>query len=326
MTFADLKARVYEDCGYLPSPSTVVATRVGNWINEGYRKLLREPGMIDLRQTELPLVSVANQTLYAIPQIFESINAIVNAVNGIRLRLMSRDLYRSIDPSERSIGTPYYYIPEGYRATFAQPAATGSGVWAVSTNPGDTTQVVTVNGVRLNGDQTAPQTATLNGLTRVAIGSFTDLVQIEAWNLSATALGAVSLYDAVTSGNELARIPIGRKNVLYDMIRLWPTPSAVYSYTIDGLMLIPTLTAETDTPIFPESYHDVLADYGKMREYERTADQRLPIAQGNYERGASNLRTYVQFPPDFHAVAGSRDSSIRRNDLGAYYPADYGWP
>jgi hypothetical protein len=326
MTFAELKARVYQDCGFNATPSTDVQTRVGAWVNEGYRKLLREPGMVDLRQTEFTFASVTSQTIYAIPQMFESINAIVNQANNLRLRLMSRDVYRSMDPGEVSSGLPYAYIPEGFRTAFRQPPTTGSGIWAVSTSVADTTQTVTIQGTRLSGDQTAAQTATLTGTSRVAVGSFTDLIQIEAWNVSAVCAGSISLYDAVTSGNELARIPIGRTSVLYETIRLWPTPAGVYTFLIDGLMLIPTLTAATDTPIFPESYHDVLADYAKMREYERTGSDRLPVAQQNYLAGAANLRTYIQFPPDFRAIAGSKGARNGWTDLGGWYPADYGWP
>lgn len=324
MTFLELKQGVYDLCGFGQSPSTAVVRRVGAWINEAQRRILRDPGMSDLRQGSLPFSSVAGQTLYAIPQVFERIDSIVQQTNDRKLRFMSRAMYRSIDPAERSSGMPDYYVPEGLRAVFMQPATTG--IWAASSAVGDTTQKVNLQGVRASGDINQPIQTTLTGTTRVAIGSVTDYLEVLSWNLDTVATGTVSLYDAAAAGNVLARIPIGFKAVQYEVIRLWPTPAQALPYVVDGQWLIQDLVQDTDVPMLPPSYHDILGDYARMREYERTGDKRLSIAATQYGDGKNKLRVYVQFPPDYRPVAGSIDATVRRNNLGSWYPADYVWP
>lgn len=325
MTFLELQQRVYRDTGFADVPQAAVVTRVKGWINDAHRRTLRDPKLTELRQGSLPFSSVANQTTYAIPQVFAKIDAIVQQTNDRKLRFMSRGVYRSIDPGERSSGTPDSYVMEGLAPVFRQPdptGATGSGVWVVSSNAADTTQTVNFQGVRLSGDINTPIQVTLNGTTRAAIGSVTDYIEILSWNLSAGAAGTVSLYDAAVSGNLLARIPIGFKNVQYEIIRLWPTPTAVLAYLVDGQYLIQDLVQDTDIPMLPPDYHDILADYARMKEYERTGDKRLTVAADLYHTGVKNLRDYVQFPPDWRPIAGSIDNTVRRNNLGSWFPAD----
>ena len=323
MTFAEIRTRIYHDCGFADTPAAAVITRVKDWVNEGQRRVLRDPKFSKLRTGTVSFSSVATVTIYGFPQVFERVDAIVQQTNDRRLKFITRDMYRSMDPAERATGVPDSYCPEGYGVLFKK-LVTDGGIWAVSTDTGDT-QVLTYEGIGTNGDQVGPAQVTLTGTSRIRLGTttFHDLL---GWNLASAAIGNVSLYDASSSGNEIARIPIGQRSVRYDMFRLWPTPTVVLPYAVDGQFKIFDLVQDTDVPMWPESYHDVLCDYGRMKEYERTQDARLSIATTQYNDGKEKLRQYVEFPDDYNPVASSISGIVRRNNLGGWFPADVGWP
>ncbi len=329
MTFLELKQAVYADTGFISAPPTEVITRVGRWINEAHKRVLRDPAMSNLRQGTFSFASVASQTTYALPEVFENIDGIVQESNNVTLRLMTPASYRLIDPGETAIGNPYYYVPLGWESIYVKPdQSTGTGIWAESTSAADTTQTVTIQGVRLNGDLQGEISATLTGTSRVALGTITDYIDVRTWNISAVAVGTIRLINTLVAGTELARIRPGAKSVQYNMIRLWPTPSAVLSYRVDGQLKVGDMIADTDIPLFPPTYHDVLADYGRMREYERTGDSRYGTAKVAYEDGSVKLREYVQFPPDYRPIAGrlSQGGVGWTNLPGGFFPTDRGWP
>ena len=324
MTFAQIRTRIYRDCGFADTPAAAVVARVKDWVNEGHRRVLRDPKFSKLRDGTVPFSSVVNVTIYGFPQVFERVDAMVQQTNDRRLNFLTRDKYRAMDPAERATGVPDSYVPEGYGVLYKK-LVTDGGIWAASSNIGDTTQVLTYEGTATNGDQVGPAQITLTGTTLIQLGTttFHDLL---GWNLSAPALGTVSLYDAASLGNEIARIPIGQQSVRYDLFRLWPTPSQVLPYVVDGQFKIFDLVQDSDVPMWPESYHDVLCDYGRMKEYERTQDTRLSVASNQYTEGKEKLRQYVEFPDDYNPVAASISNVVRRNNLGGWFPADVGWP
>jgi hypothetical protein len=325
VTLSALLAAVYADCGFQASPPTAVVTRVTRWINDGQREALRSAGMRLVQPVTLTMASVVGQALYALPQIFESIDQIIDTTNMREVLYMDQHQYRAIDPGLTSTGAPFRWVPWGYLPVLVQPAATP--VYAVSSSAADTTQKVYAQFVRSNGDIQATVNATLTGTTRVQLGSLSDIAWILLVNLSATCAGTVSLYDAASNGNVLARVPIGAQSVQYQAIRLWPTPSAVYSYTIDGQAPLTDLTQTTDVPVLPPDFHKMLTDYARMREYERTDDDRLTTARAAWQDGLTRLRLWTEYPPTYRPVASSRNMTRRGySPLGSDFPAEPGWP
>lgn len=325
MNLGQLALAVYGDTGYTTVPADpAVQTRVYRWINEAHRKILREPSMMGLRQIQLSVNSVANQPMLALPMAFEKVDTIVQITNSRRLRYMTLDRSTLIDPANRSSGVPDFWGGPWWEPVATEPASTG--VWVVSSSISDTTQKVNFQGIRANGEIQALQQVTINGLTRVPIQSaVTDFAWIEMWNLDSAAVGTISLYDAATLGNELARIPIGATSVQYQVVRLWPTPADVYAFTVQGVAEITDLTNATDVPLLPPSYHDILSAYARMKEYERTQDNtRFPIAQGEYLEGLAKLKAFVEWPPDYRPIAGGGGplGVTWPNLPGGWYPAD----
>jgi len=125
----------------------------------------------------------------------------------------------------------------------------------------------------------------------------------------------------------LAQIPAGFLSVQYDAIRLWPTPSDVWAFNVDGQYAIQPLVQDTDIPSLPPGYHDVLCDYARMKEYERTQDARYAMAASMFADGEKKLKTFVEFPQDYRPVAGQPTNRFGFTNLpGGYFPADSRWP
>jgi hypothetical protein len=200
---------------------------------------------------------------------------------------------------------------------------TSDGVWAVSTSAGDV-QTVRIVGITANGDRQAEATATMTGVARVAIGALTTYVTILSFNLNSAAVGVVSLFDAAAAGNELARIPTGATSVQYQAVRLWPTPGAAANLIVDGQFSIPKLVNDTDVPMLPESFHDAVQAYGRMKEYERTGDDRYAIARGDFETRVNALVYSVEYPADYVPVSGRlQGRGVGVSTLGSAYPAEF---
>lgn len=80
-------------------------------------------------------------------------------------------------------------------------------------------------------------------------------------------------------------------------LRLWPTPDRVYTVTLDYLKDAPDLAAGSDSPLFDETYHDLLvwgavADLAfRERDYSGAAwaDQQYRMRLAELER-AYNVR------------------------------------
>jgi len=329
VTLEQLRQNCYHDLGYGSQPGSAVVQKFTDWLNEGHRRILREPSLIDLRLVTLPFSSVANIGTYGLPQALEVINAVVLISNQVRLRFRSRDWFRSVDPAETSTGTPDFWIPGGLQPLSLQPPVTGTGIWVASSSGSDTTQKVAFQGVRANGDVQPEVQVSLSGLARIPIqSSVSDFVQVLLWNLDGTCQGDVSLYTAASGGTQLGRIPTGSTSVQYQSVRLWPTPSSVFSFTIDGRAEISDLLNANDVPLLPPSYHDLLMAFARMREYETKQDPRYPIAQDMFVSGFEEMRSSVQYPPDYKPVAGSRGAiGLVWPNLGnGWIAADYEWP
>jgi hypothetical protein len=292
-------------------------------VNEAHRQILRDAAFQDLRLITLTFSSVASQKFYGLPQGFEILEDIVNQANQQRVRLKTRDAIKTYDPGDTSSGLPSFWIPWGLQCVIIDPASTG--IWVASDAAGDTTQTVTFQGIRANGDIQPEKTAVLTGTSRVAIDStVTDYAQVLMWNLSAAPAGNVSLFDAAVSGNTLARIPRGATSVQYQRIRLWPTPADVYTFTVDGRAEITDLTNANDVPLLPPSFHDLLATFAKYREFLRMNDPRADAELNIFIDGVQKLKSDQQFPADYRPVAGSRQGVgwLFPNLPGGWYPND----
>jgi hypothetical protein len=247
------------------------------------------------------------------------VRAITDRTNDRILTPLTWLAIRAGDPGLDASGPPYGYVRVGHRFVSRLPVSTG--VWAVSSAAGDTTQSIQLNGIRSGGLLTGDQTATLTGTSRVAIGTFTDYVDITTVSLSAVAAGTITLYDAAASGNILAEIAIGHLYPSYQGVYLYPTPTSAVTYYADGVSRILDMDDTLDVPVLPEEFHDLLIPATLMLEYEHKDDSRYVKAVELFKDGLSDLKYHLSGSPDVMPTLGS-PVLPRTSRLGGWFPAD----
>jgi len=319
MTLKDLENDLLQRLGYDASkPQSDARTMLRGFINEWHRRILVAPGLTRLRDSIITFATVASQARYSLPQSIEKIYAIYEpTTNRIRLAERSLDWLRNM-PSTTS-GVPEAWIPFGYSPTTQQPASTG--LWVASSSASDTMQKVYIEGTRSGGYFDAPGTTALNGTTRVQVGTLTDYVDVLKFELDLVPTGAVSLYDAAASGNELARIPARQIASRYVSILLWPTPSSALTMYVDHARALADLQQPTDVPLLPTDFHYLLSVGARFNEYENKGQaQMMALMKADLTAGMTALRDWVENNPDYIIVPGQQPRTTRFSNLGSYYP------
>lgn len=318
MTYSEILLDIYRSLNYGDTPETKIVSRVKARVNQIHRELLAEPGLDLLRDDTFTFATVASTVRYGLPSNIEFVKGIHERTNQANLQLRTLAWVRAQDPGLVATGTPIVFAPIGLMQVQTQPAA-ATGLWAVSSAAGDTTQDVYTETFRTGG-YLVKATTRLTGTTRVQIGTFTDHVEVDKFYLSATCVGTISLYDASTGGNELARIAIGQTSAHYHGIQLWPTPSAAITYYVDYTRQIEDMVQDTDEPLLPRDFHWLLTDGARSREYEKADDTRATTAAARFEKGKGDLKYRVLCTPDYKPVPG-RGGVLGYSNLGGWYPA-----
>lgn len=322
MTFSEILDAVYADTNASASPAAGYVTRIKRYVNEGVRAVLREPGLGRLVDSDsaLTFASVAATVRYVLPEAVSRINGITERTNDLALRPMSLQAYRHADPDPTSSsGTPTHYVPIGRMAVAVQPSD-ASSIFVKSSSASDTTQTAYIEGL-ITGGYRRTASVTLTGTTAVNLSSaISTFIEIEDFYLSAAAVGTVTLHEDSGAGTELARITIGATRPRYFGLYLWPTPAAAVTYRVDYRREVLDLVNNTDEPPLPTDFHSMLVAYARMREYEKTSDDRFELARQEYERALSRLKYFTQVDADAIPVLGG--SMVGRSRLGAWFPAD----
>ena len=66
--------------------------------------------------------------------------------------------------------------------------------------------------------------------------------------------------------------PQGRSSTYQLIVNLFPVPDAVYAMQYDFVKEATEMTDSSDTPDFPEAYHDILIDYVLWKSYQHVRD------------------------------------------------------
>lgn len=317
MTLNQIQLAIYRRCNYLDTPAADVVTRILQWINIWHQRILAKPGLEDLRDILVTFASVAGQTTYALPQGLTRIDDIFEATTPRSLRQGSIGWIRQYDPQLLATGVPEVYAVVSGSQVMLNPSTTG--VWVASTSASDVTQIAHIEGLRTGGYLSGDQYATVTGTTRVAIGAFTDYLDLSKAYITATAAGVVSFYDAAVAGNELARISIGRTSQKTEVVQLWPKPTTAITYSIDGKRLVDDLAVATDVPTLPAEFHWLLIEAGSYEEWMRKTDPRATNAMNELTDGIKDLRNWVTNLPDYRPKSGERFD--RPSRLGGQFPA-----
>lgn len=322
MNLGSILASLYRDFGYPASPPPVITTRLTAFINRAHRETMTLPELSRLRVSTTLATITANTARTGLPADVLRVLGITDRTNQIKLAEVPLASLRLTDPGQANTGSyPWRFAVIGNQATQLQPATTG--LWAVSSSASDTTQTVAVEGLLTGGYPFVPAVTTLTGTTRVAIGSRTDYIEVTKFYLSSAGVGFVSLYDAVSAGNELARIPIGDTYSRYQAIEWYPIPTSSTPEYVDFERRIFDLVASTDEPLLPVDFHDVLELGAKVCEYEQLKDSYAVSARQAYTARQSALKSWVMNDGD--RIASLRPTRLGWNRLGGTYP-NQGWP
>src|SRR3990167_2362033 len=320
MTNGTILADLYRRLNYATSPASDVTTRLQALLNESLQDLYSEPGLgeaLSLHRPPLTFASVADTATYALPPGISRVAAIREGTNDRRLEMRSHQWYRSAEPDPTAnSGTPSVWVPLGFGAVSVQPSD-ASEIFVDSTSGSDTGTAY-IEGIRTGG---YPRTlsVTMTGVTAVSLGAaITDFIQITKFYISAAAVGTVTLHEDASGGTELARIPIGQTFSRYQLVALWPTPSAAITYTVDGERDLPDMANANDEPPFPSRFHRLLIDYVLWKEWDKKDDERATDAERRYLRGVRQLKYFVTCPPDY--LPSRVGNGVERNRLGGVYP------
>ena len=308
------------------SPDSTTQTRVRGFLADTIREVLSTSGFERLRFATLTFDSVAAQDTYGLPVAFAKIARVVNRTN--QRHLVERDLswLRDVNPSPTiTSGTPEAYILKGWQASQLQPS-NASELFAKSSSGSDTTQKVYLEGYVTGGLPRISSSSgvTLTGTTAVSLGStITTWEAITKFYSDAVGAGIISLHEDSGSGTTLAQIAIGKTSSLYASIALWPTPSGVVTYHVDGLRTITDLAQSADPVPWPEDFHQ-LAVYGACyRECARLQDDRIATFKPLYDAELRRLKGWVWHDASSRLVPRWVPTGGGVSNLGGWFPADW---
>lgn len=318
MTFLEIQQDTYRRLNKATSPDTATTTRIKAFINQRHRTLMSEPGMDQLRNATTTFASVAATARVALAQTITRVNAIYQTTENRRLGERDLDWLRSVDPQQTS-GTPTVYVPLGYEYAAKQPS-NASQVWVKSTSASDV-GTLRIEGVRTGG-YPASASVTLTGTTAVQVGTFSDWTQIDKVFSSAAAVGAITVHEDSGTGTELAQIRIGAYRPYYFVILLWPTPAGVLTYSVDYTREITDMAQDTDEPLLPTDFHDLLSMGARLDEYEKTDDKRFTVAASEWQRKFVMLQYWLHGRASARKIPRAMSGRVGISDLGGNYPAD----
>jgi hypothetical protein len=316
MTFLEILQDSYRRLGFAASPAADVVTRFKAFANETHRNILSDPDLTKLRDGSTTFASLADREEYGLTPAAIRISSITERTNQRRLVEMSLNELRALDPALTATGAPEAYIRLGVAAVALQPAD-ASELFLKSTAAGDT-QVAYVEGFTTGG---FPRSAsvTLTGTTAVSLSAtITTWERVTKVYLASAAVGVITLHEDSGVGTELARIGIGQKASRYYGIQLYPTPSQAITYYVDGQFAVTDMVNDTDVPLLPEDFHDLIGLGIRVKEYEKTDDlKRLQIARQEYNSRRNALRYWVISSGDASQTSRTR---LGYSSLGAWFP------
>lgn len=312
MTRSEIETAIYRRLGKnVSSIDTTTQTRIRHFVNRRYRRLLADAGWRTTTQT-ITLSSVASQSRYVLPAV-DRILAFRDLTNDRPLDLLSVGRYRQVaaDPTAAP-ATPSCYVVHGYEAVAKQPS-NASELFLDSSSASDT-QVAYAE-VDITGGYPRSLSVTLTGTTAVSLSSsVTTVIRVRKLYLASAAVGVVTLHEDADGGTELARIGIGQTTQRYLVVDLWPQPSAVVSYEIDVEVPVTNLAQDTDEPMLPERFHDLLELGAAMDEYGKTGDDRYILMDREYKALHSEWVYWVALQTPSQPVTAEWST------LGAYFP------
>lgn len=334
MDLYSIQNTIYDSVGIMSTiaagnPEANAITRIARYINLAYHQVHGKKGMRKLRRALLTFSTVANSPFVVLPQAAVRLLTLSDRVNNIPYEELTMEEIRYRDPGLKSTSaTPSAYAVIGMNsAVAADPSASGQCT-VVSSSATDTGATHQAYGEFITaGGYPALQAAlgvpvNLNGLTPVNIGP-ADAIAVQKFYTGqaavagpSAAVGVLSLKDG--AGNVIATIGPGRTMARYTRLHLFPVPSAVIPIYADVELHIENLTNQSDEPILPEDFHDVLVSGALYREYKKRNQITLYREEkAEFNQRVAELRSWINKPSGV-VLNGSRGRQF--SQLGPWFP------
>jgi hypothetical protein len=116
----------------------------------------------------------------------------------------------------------------------------------------------------------------------------------------------------------LSQIEIGQTSAQYYRIQLWPTPTAVLTYTVDYVRKLLDMVNDTDEPLLPEDFHHALWKGAVADEWVMKDDNRATFVRQDLEVALKDMNNYVW---NTNAYESGPDAGVGQySRLGSWYP------
>lgn len=325
MNLTGILSELYRFFHYTTTPPAATTARITAYVNDTQREILTMPELQRLRDDVMAITAKANTARTGLPPSVQRIIGVTDRAHNRKLRQSTIAELRLMDPAQTFIsGFPIRYAPASYAQVQYQPAA-ATGLWAVSSAAGDTTQTVYIESITTGG-YSYKDTKALNGTTRVQIGATatrTDHERVERFYIGALAVGYISLYDAAAAGNELARIEPGKSFARYLTVEWHPVQTADTTLYMDFTRTVFDLVNAFDEPLLPDDFHNVVVDGSAAKECLFSSDGRYSAAMADYRIGIDKLKSFVMNDGD--RITSLRPVRLRWSSVGSMFP-DEQWP
>ena len=319
MTLNEIELDVYRRLDYADTPPPSVKNRIDGFINQRHRQLLASDRMRPLRLATTTLVSVPDRASYGLPYGCSRVARVMDQTNQYLLGAHTYEWAREADAAPpRVSGTPTHWIPLGYSPCamrpFSSPTLYYSAPGVIAATGIDLAFVID-GGVTVSVHLAAPPS---NG-TPQAIptgGNVTDIFTFAAIDPAAF---RITLSTDLAGTQIISQIAAGTTTARYYRIGFYPSPAAAITYWVDYEREIPTLVDPSDEPLLPIDFHDIIALWARLDEYEFKSDDRWLVTKSLVEDRQKDLRAWVENHDIFRAHA--IPTSPRHSRLGPYFPA-----
>jgi hypothetical protein len=317
MTLNEIELDIYRRLDYADSPPTSVKNRIDGFINQRHRQLLASDRLRTLRSATTTITTTANIGSYGIPYGCARIQRVMDQANQYKLDARTPEWLRDAQPMPSAItGTPSTWVPMGY-CPVAQRPFTAPALWvystAAETGPLDLTYIL------IGGTQIITQVSSLTANVPVQVTGAVNVTDIIEFTTRTLAAGTITMADASSGGNIISQIAKGTSTARYYRIALYPVPSAPLTYLVDYEHEIPVLVNPLDEPLLPIDFHDLIALWARLDEYEFKSDDRWQATKTLVEDRTRELRAWVENHDIYRRSAIPSASS--RSRLGPWFPA-----
>lgn len=283
MNVAEMVKNVNVTC----SPITNMNSIIIRFLDRGQKVVGSKRDWFWLRQYGYGLTTVSGTQFYSLSPLVD-ISKTVNIYDTGTpqyIRPMGESEFRMREPGPTATGTPYLYRVRGFSPVQNQPSS-ASALALTSSSASDTAVDVFVQGLD-GSDVLFDEKVTLTGTTPAATTySYTKIMVLSK---DAETVGKVTITSNAAAVTNVVIAPKDRF-VQHPVIGLFEIPDGNKDIYYDFTMKLQTLSADDDSSLIPEQYHDAIELYAQKELFKHLNN--VPMAQqtmAEFERRVKDM-------------------------------------